>query len=167
MLTLILFAVRKLQASRAMFFSLGHGMYCPQQPLHMHDRNGQPEADATWVFQCEPSNGVTPLQMQLRGRRLFWMDADSGKELEKTFEECCLLLESRFKDFACSCCQSQTRCTTCTRAIGFHRCEHGAGVDTWKPGTLHNGKLDVHAVLWELLRRGVPPTVLEEKIKAY
>ena len=133
----------------------------------MRDENGQPEADATWVFECEPSHGLPPLHMELRGRRLFWIKTDTGEQLEKTFEECCLLLESQFKDFACSCCQSQTRCTTCTHAIGFHHCEHGTGVGTWKPGTLHNGKLDVHAVLWELLRRGVPQNVLEEKIKAY
>ena len=152
---------------RVSFFAFRHRRYCPQQPLHMRGDNGQPEADATWVFQCEPSNGVTPLQMQLRGRRLMWMDADSGEPLEKTFEECCMLLENQFKEFACSCCQSQTRCTTCAHAIGFHHCEHGTGVGTWKPGTLHNGKLDVHAVLWELLRRGVPQNVLEDKIKAY
>ena len=133
----------------------------------MHDENGQSEADATWVFECEPSRGLAPLQTELRGRRLIWKSDNVGEEGEKTFEECCLLLEHRFKECACECCDSQMRCTTCTHAIGFHCCEKSLGVDTWKAGTLHNGKLDVHGVLWELLRRGVPQQVLAEKIRLY
>ena len=73
----------------------------------MHDENGQPEADATWVFECEPSRGLAPLQTELRGRRLIWKSDNVDEEGEKTFEECCLLLEHRFKECACECCVRQ------------------------------------------------------------
>ena len=37
----------------------------------------------------------------------------------------------------------------------------------WRGGSLHNGKLDIQRVLWNLHKRGLPSHVLEEKARKY
>ena len=84
---------------------------------------------------------------------------------ETSFEQLCLRFERELTPHMCACCSSsqEAKCATCLHAIGFHVCAK-TGQPAWKAGTLHNGKLDVEAYLWALIRRNVPLDIVRQRI---
>ena len=92
-----------------------------------------------------------------------------------SFEERCKQLEVKFGDaelgVVCACCAagaSNSTCDSCRYCTGWHRCRKhpGAGL-VWKAGTLHAGRLDIQRMLFNLHRRQIPTSVLEEKAAEY
>ena len=84
---------------------------------------------------------------------------------ETSFEQLCLRFERELTPHMCACCSSsqEAKCATCLHATGFHVCAK-TGQPAWKAGTLHNGKLDVEAYLWALIRRNVPIDAVQQRI---
>jgi hypothetical protein len=142
------------------------------------------EADAVdkWVFfTAEPHVPAGMNAFIMTGRQL----TRAGRET--TFEGLCADYENAFalarhEDgtcFVCDCCAQDTKgCSSCTHALGWHRCDHEAARSCaaglaeepqrrWRAGTLHNGRLDVTSTLWTLARRLVHLHVLKEKLNDY
>ena len=94
------------------------------------------------------------------------------EDQETTFEQLCLKFEKLFAPHVCQCCALNLpgHCGPCASwlyAVGFHQCERSANRTCWKVGTLHQGKLDIHSVLWTYVKRNVPLNVIEEKIDLF
>ena len=92
-----------------------------------------------------------------------------------SFEERCKQLEVKFGDaelgVVCACCAagaSNSTCDSCRFCTGWHRCSKHPGTGlVWKAGTLHAGRLDIQRMLFNLHRRQIPTSVLEEKAAEY
>ena len=122
----------------------------------------QADDDApTWLFDCHPCEDLPDnFRFATRDRQVL----DDGFN-ETSFEQLCLRFERGLTEHMCGCCSSSqdAKCSTCLHAIGFHVCAK-TGRPSWKAGTLHNGKLDVEAYLWALIRRNVPMDVVQQRL---
>ena len=95
-----------------------------------------------------------------------------------SWEERCKNLERFFCDaelgLVCQCCAGTAEwsghCDSCRHAVGWHVCQHERNNNqtaAWKPGTLHDGDLDVERVMLNLHRRQLPDEILQEKAQQY
>ena len=125
-----------------------------------------------WTFQWSP-----PSADEIGGAHLHpeTMKIATVPERGFSFEERCKQLEVKFGDaelgVVCSCCAagaSNSSCDSCRFCTGWHRCSSrpGSGL-VWKAGTLHAGRLDIQRMLFNLHRRLIPTSVLEEKAAEY
>ena len=117
----------------------------------------------TWLFDCHPSQDLDiDFRFAMRDRHVL---DDNFKDT--SFEQLCLRCELELGSHACECCaqSAEKKCETCLYANGFHTCaKEGNKQEVWRQGTLHNGKLDVEAYLWSLIRRAVPIEIVEERL---
>ena len=125
-----------------------------------------------WTFQWSP-----PSADEIGGAHLHpeTMKIATVPERGFSFEERCKQLEVKFGDaelgVVCPCCAagaSNSSCDSCRFCTGWHRCSSrpGSGL-VWKAGTLHAGRLDIQRMLFNLHRRLIPTSVLEEKAAEY
>jgi hypothetical protein len=96
-----------------------------------------------------------------------------------SWEERCKNLERFFCDpelgLVCQCCAGAVEwsghCDSCRYAVGWHVCQHERNTanktPAWKPGTLHDGVLDVERVMLNLHRRQLPDDILQQKAQQY
>ncbi len=54
-------------------------------------------------------------------------------------------------------------------AVGFHSCQNPEGKHhyVWRKGTLFAGHIDIHRVMFNLHRKGLPTQTLKEKVQEY
>jgi len=125
-----------------------------------------------WTFQWSP-----PSPDDIGGAHLETETMKIATVPEKgfSFEERCKQLEVKFGDatlgVVCACCAagaSNSTCDSCRSCTGWHRCSNRPGSSlVWKAGTLHAGRLDVQRMLFNLHRRQIPTSVLEDKAAEY
>ena len=92
-----------------------------------------------------------------------------------SFEVICNRLGKLFCDadlgLVCSCCAEALQrsvCPSCLYATGWHKCQSDERKHfLWRKGTLHAGSLDVQRALFNLHKKLVPTTVLQEKAAHY
>ena len=160
--------IEPIGASREAFYesklALGLAWYCDEKPSVAQDPDGK--AVTQWTFKYDPPGAqLESITMKLG------LDSVS-------FEVVCNRLERRFCDaelnLVCKCCTEELRdsvCRSCLHATGFHLCRNpnNERPDTflWRKGTLHAGVLDVQRVLFNLHRKLLPTTALEEKADEY
>jgi hypothetical protein len=125
-----------------------------------------------WTFQWTP-----PSPDDIGGAQLEFetMKISTVPESGFSFEERCKQLEIKFGDpeldVVCACCVVEalhSTCDSCMFCTCWHRCMNrpGSGL-VWKAGTLHAGRLDLQRMLYNLHRRQIPTSVLEEKAMEY
>ena len=121
---------------------------------------------------CELTPGLagrlpSPLRVRDRG----------GAEV--SYEQTCKEIEEAFNDagFGCPCCSLEAGadgpCRAGLHADGFHLCQLDEGdgespsepAARWKPGSLHNGKMDVLSVIRQLARRQAPLEKIEQLLR--
>ena len=125
-----------------------------------------------WTFQWSPPSpddiGGAQLETEM-------MKIATVPETGFSFEERCKQLEIKFGDaeldVVCACCAagaSNSTCDSCRFCTGWHRCSNrpGGGL-VWQAGTLHAGRLDIQRMLFNLHRRQIPTSVLQEKAAGY
>ena len=149
----------------------GLAWYSDTKPLAGESVDGQ--RSMRWTLKWQP-----PKPDEINGAKLEPINLDIESSTKKThvsFEALCTEFETTFADpeldLLCRCCHSQSDCDSCRFAVGFHMCRSPVNTNRqflqWRAGSLHNGKLDIQRVLWNLHKRGVPSHVLEEKAREY
>ena len=134
---------------------LGLPWYCPIVPEVLE--NG----DVEWVFTWDsPVVGLEPKELRLRPK--------SNVSFESLAMETEWYIGS-IPFLICACCAlaEADRCKSCMYAVGFHACQRNGETKLWRKGTLHHGFLDFQRIIYNLHRRGVPTTALQEKAEEF
>ena len=149
----------------------GLAWYADTKPVPGEVVDGQ--QSMRWTIKWQP-----PKPDEINGAKLepICLDIESStKKTKVSVEALCVELETLFAepelDLLCRCCQAKADCDSCKFAVGFHMCRSRENTSRrflqWRAGSLHNGKLDIQRVLWNLHKRGLPSEVLEEKAREY
>ena len=161
--------IEPIAASREKFYEqkllLALSWYCESPPIVRAGPGGKELAEWTFFWDPPPAEEL--------GAHLLREVLVLAPDRAVPFEEVCAKLESTFcgrqYGLVCVCCANDNiakQCRACQHAIGFHRCLN-QDVNTaklrWRKGTLYGGHLDIERVLFNLHRKCVPTTVLEEK----
>ena len=144
---------------------LGLPWHCPVRPTAVEG------AEPEWRFVWTP-----PSPVELGGVVLPDQELRLAPDHAVSFEQACADLEKELckheHDLICACCTenlTDSVCKACRHAVGFHRCQNPNNVRhmRWRKGTLHGGEVDVHRVLFNLHRKGLPTETLREKADEY
>ena len=142
---------------------LGLPWHCPERPVAVEN------AGAEWRFVWTP-----PPPEELGGAVLPERELRLVPDCAASFEQVCADLEKEIckheHDLVCGCCALvDSVCPACRHAVGFHHCENPYNVRhlRWRKGTLHAGEVDVHRVLFNLHRKGLPMETLRERADEY
>jgi hypothetical protein len=143
---------------------LGLSWHCPAAPIVMKDGSVQ------WHFVWVPP---PPEEFHNSGAGLEPHQLLLGGEAHISFEQKCAEIEeqlcSQQHDLVCACCCAEDCdriCDPCRFATGFHCCENAPGL-RWRKGTLFAAQLDVQRVIFNLHRKNLKLTTLQEKLDEY
>ena len=140
--------------------------HCPERPVRHED------GVVEWLFRCD-----FPLPAELQGGVVLDSKDIYLGRVEVSYEGLCHEIDDYLSSYefglVCTCCcraQGAEKCATCEYAVGFHYCTH-ENRDTdklrWRKGTLFAGTLDVERNIYNMHKKGVPMTVIRQKIDEY